>query len=218
MTLSLSTYDPRSGTLGSVICSSSPAVAGRCQWIAAGSGVVCSQNLTNPNLAVTALKALSAGLTAAEALAAALASDCFADYRQVVVVSAAGRPATHSGRHALGVHAESVGEHEAAAGNLLAAPDVITALHSGFLDSSAPTHEGRLLDGLELAVRAGGEIHSLHSAGLVVTDDLPWPSTDLRIDWDENPVARLRSLWQMWQTVKADYRMRALNPARTQGS
>jgi hypothetical protein len=52
-----------------------------------------------------------------------------------------------------------------------------------------------------LAVGAGGELH-------------PVRSTDLRVDWYEDPVARLRALWLMWQTVKADYRLRALNPGR----
>lgn len=214
MTFSLSAYDPRSGTFGSVICSSSPAVAARCQWIRAGIGVVCSQNLTNPGLAVTALQALAAGSAATQALASALASDRFPDYRQVVVVSRSGRPAVHSGRHALGIHAESVGEYEAAAGNLLAATEVITALHAGYLDSDAGTIEGRLLAGLERAVGAGGEIQPVRSAGLVVTDDLAWPATDLRVDWDEDPAGRLRALWRMWQPVKADYRLRALNPDR----
>jgi uncharacterized Ntn-hydrolase superfamily protein len=216
MTFSLSAYDPRSGTFGSVICSSSPAVAARCQWIRAGIGVVCSQNLTNPALAAIALTALASGAAPAEALADALASDRFADYRQVVVVGRSGLPAVHSGRHALGVHAEAVGEHEAAAGNLLAAADVVIALHSGYLSSDAATIEDRLLDGLDLAVRAGGEIDPVRSAGLVVTDDLAWPSTDLRVDWAADPVAELRRLWQMWRQVKADYRQRALDPARLQ--
>jgi uncharacterized Ntn-hydrolase superfamily protein len=213
MTFSLSVYDPRTGSLGSVICSSSPAVAARCQWIRAGIGVVCSQNITNPVLAAVALQALAAGSAASEALASALASDRFADYRQVVVVSPSSRPAVSSGRHALGIHAESVGEHEAAAGNLLAAADVVYRMHSAYLTSDATTIEGRLLDGLEHAVLAGAETSPVRSAGLVVTEDLGWPSTDLRVDWDADPVARLHELWQIWHPVKADYRLRALAPA-----
>lgn len=213
MTFSLCARLPESGAFGSVICSSSPAVAARCQWIRAGVGVVCTQNVTNPALGTIALDALALGQDAADALAVALASDRHPSYRQLVVVGADGRPAASSGADTLGIHADWAGEHAAAAGNLLASAEVITALYAGYHDSTAGTLEGRLLDGLEHALRAGGEDRPVRSAGLVVTADVPWPVTDLRIDWHDDPVAALRELWLVWQPVKADYRARAVNPA-----
>lgn len=213
MTFSLCAYAPESGAFGSVICSSSPAVAARCQWVRAGVGAVCTQNVTNPALATAALDALALGRSAREALAIALAADHHPAHRQLAVVGADGRPAVSSGADTLGIHAERVGEHAAAAGNLLASADVVGALHAGYLGSTAATLEGRLLDGLENALRAGGEDRPVRSAGLVVTADLPWPVTDLRVDWQDEPVAALRRLWQVWEPVKADYRARAVNPA-----
>jgi uncharacterized Ntn-hydrolase superfamily protein len=213
MTISLCAYVPEGGAFGSVICSSSPAVAARCQWIRAGVGAVCTQNVTNPALGTIALDALALGQDAAAALAVALASEQHPSYRQLVVVGADGRPAVSSGADTLGIHAEWAGEHASAAGNLLASADVVTALYTGYLDSTANSLEGRLLDGLESALRTGGEDRPVRSAGLVVTADVSWPVTDLRVDWQDDPVAALRRLWQAWEPVKADYRARAVNPA-----
>jgi uncharacterized Ntn-hydrolase superfamily protein len=213
MTFSLCAYVPESGAFGSVICSSSPAVAARCQWVRAGVGAVCTQNVTNPALGSIALDALALGHDAADALAVALASDRHPSYRQLVVVGADGPPAVSSGADTLGIHAERAGAHAAAAGNLLASADVVAALYAGYLDSKAGSLEGRLLDGLENALRAGGEDRQVRSAGLRVTADVPWPVTDLRIDWQDDPVAALRTLWRTWEPVKADYRARAVNPA-----
>jgi uncharacterized Ntn-hydrolase superfamily protein len=213
MTFSLCAYLPENGAFGSVICSSSPAVAARCQWVRAGVGAVCTQNVTNPALGTVALDALALGHDAADALAVALASDRYPSYRQLVLVGADGGPAVSSGADTLGIHAEWAGEHAAAAGNLLASADVVTALCAGYLGSKAGSLEGRLLDGLEDALRAGGEDRPVRSAGLMVTADVPWPVTDLRIDWQDDPVAALRTLWQAWEPVKADYRARAVNPA-----
>jgi len=212
VTLSLSVYEQKTGAFGSVICSSSPAVAARCQWARARVGVVCTQNVTNPALGKAALDGLAHGESAASALAAALAADDYPAYRQLVVVGPAGRPALYSGSRSLGIHAECAGAHEAAAGNLLASAEVIRAFRDGYIASDASYLEGRLLDGLDQALRAGGEASPVRSAGLVVVGDLPWPVTDLRVDWHDEPAAELRSLWEIWQPVKAEYLVRALEP------
>lgn len=217
MTLSLSVYDEQTGAFGSVICSSSPAVAARCQWARAAVGVVCTQNVTNPSLGAVALDALAQGESPAGALAAALAADEYPEYRQLVVVGPVGTPALHSGARSLGIHAECAGAHEAASGNLLASAEVIAALRDGYTASEASALEGRLLDGLDRALQAGGEATPVRSAGLVVVADAPWPVTDLRVDWHDNPSAELRSHWEIWRPVKADYLQRALDPGKAPG-
>ncbi len=42
---------------------------------------------------------------------------------------------------------------------------------------------------LAAGLRAGGEAGPVHSAGLIVVSDVPWPVTDLRVDWSEDPSA-----------------------------
>ena len=214
MTFSLIARDPATGAFGIVISSSSPAVAARCAHARAGVGVVASQNVTNPALGPLMLDALAAGSDAETALKAALAQEKFPDYRQIAVVDVHGNTATHSGSQSLGVHTHVQGEQAVAAGNLLADERVISALLAGYADSAAADFEQRLLDGLRAALDAGGEAGPVHSAGLLVVDDVPWPVTDLRVDYSEDPIGGLGALWELWQPQKNDYRVRGVDPTR----
>ncbi|MDQ0575210.1 DUF1028 domain-containing protein [Agromyces albus] len=209
MTLSLIAH--HDGAFGIVISSSSPAVASRCAHLRAGVGAVASQNVTNPALGPAALDALESGATAAEAIAAALATDGFADYRQVTVVDAAGRIAVHSGAQALGIHGESLGDACLAAGNLLDNEGVLDAMVGGYTAATG-TLEERLLAALETAVAAGGEAGPLRSAGLSVVEDAPWRVTDLRVDDHDDPIGELRRLVDLWMPQKDAYLTRAVSP------
>ena len=71
----------------------------------------------------------------------------------------------------------------------------------------------RLVAALASGLAAGGEAGPVHSAGLLIVDDVPWPVTDLRVDWSDDPVGDLSSLWRLWRPQAAAYRQRALDPA-----
>ncbi|MFF2486121.1 DUF1028 domain-containing protein [Microbacterium sp. NPDC058062] len=209
MTLSL--VAQADGGFGIVISSSSPAVAARCAHLRAGVGAVASQNVTNPALGPAALDALEGGASATEAVAAALATDGFADYRQLTVVDAAGNVAVHSGAQALGIHGESVGDGCLAAGNLLDNDGVLDAMIAGYT-AAAGALEDRLLAALETAVAAGGEAGPLRSAGLAVVDQASWRVTDLRVDDHDDPIRELRRLVELWMPQKDAYLTRAMSP------
>jgi uncharacterized Ntn-hydrolase superfamily protein len=210
MTLSLVVRD--GAAFGMVICSSSPAVASRCAHLRAGVGAVASQNVTNPQLGVVALDALSGGDGAQRALEVALAAEPYPDYRQLIVVDAAGGTAVYTGARALGVHHGVRAENAAAAGNMLAHQGVIQSLLDGYAGSVATSLEQRLLDGVSAAIGGGGEAGPVHSAGLQVMEDVPWPVTDLRVDWHDDPIIELQRLWEVWEPQKSDYRTRGMDP------
>jgi uncharacterized Ntn-hydrolase superfamily protein len=214
MTFSLVAREPRTGAFGMVICSSSPAVASRCAHARAAVGVVASQNVTNPALGQHVLNSLADGSDADTALKAALAQEQFPDYRQLTIVDVNGSTAVHSGLNSLGVHTHSQGDQAVAAGNLLKYERVISELLGGYADSTSAAFEERLLDGLRAALAAGGEAGPVHSAGLVVVEDVPWPVTDLRVDYADDPIGDLAELWQLWKPQKNDYRVRAVDPTR----
>jgi len=214
MTFSLVARDPASGAFGIVICSSSPAVAARCAHPRAGVGVVASQNVTNPSLGPRVLDSLADGADAEAAMKVALAHEEFPDYRQLTVVDTSGNTAVHSGPHSLGIHTHAQGDQAVAAGNLLADEEVIAALLAGYADSDSTAFEERLLDGLLAALAAGGEAGPVHSAGLLVVEDVPWPVTDLRVDYADDPIADLVELWRIWKPQKDDYRVRGIDPTR----
>jgi len=99
-----------------------------------------------------------------------------------------------------------------AAGNLLRDAEIPAKMVAAF--QRAQGHLGdRLLTAMEAALAAGGEEGPVHSAGLLIVRDVPWPIADLRVDWtDGDPIAELRRLWSIYQPQLEDYVTRALNP------
>ena len=109
MTFSIVARCAETGQFGVAISSSSPAVAARCAHARAGLGAVASQNVTDPRLGPQALDLLARGASAGEAAAILRRGMAHPDYRQLLVVDAAGGVAIHSGARALGVWAEATG-------------------------------------------------------------------------------------------------------------
>jgi len=211
MTFSLVGRCARTGMLGAVISSASPAVAARCAYVRAGVGAACTQNVTDPTLGPALLDRLG---TAEAALAEVVRAARHIEYRQLSVVDAGGRSAVFSGAHALGRAATAQGEGCAAAGNLLADEAVPAAMVAAF-EREPEAHLGdRLVAALAAGLAAGGEEQPVRSAGLLVANDVPWPVADLRVDWTEgDPVGELAVLWRLWSPQAEAYVTRALDPA-----
>jgi uncharacterized Ntn-hydrolase superfamily protein len=216
MTFSLLVHDPATGAFGSVISSSSPAVAARCVHLRDGIGGVHSQNITDPRLGPLILDELERGLGAQEALDSVLGADDYAEFRQVAVIDSSGATALHSGGQSLGIVAAQHDLGAVAAGNMLAGPEVIGALLDGFAAASGEL-ETRLLGGLRSAIGAGGEAGPVHSAGLSVVSDAGWRITDLRVDWSDQPLADLESLVDLWLPQRDAYVQRGHAPAAAPG-
>ncbi|MGV8985905.1 MAG: DUF1028 domain-containing protein [Cypionkella sp.] len=211
MTFSLVARCAKTGQFGMVISSSSPAVTARCAHVRAGVGVVASQNITDPDLGTELLDQLAQGKSAEAALAVVTAGRQYIDYRQLLVVDAAGGRAIHSGGQVLGNWAEALGQNCAAGGNLLADVGVPAAMVAGF--ERATGHLGdRLMTALQAGLAAGGEAGPVHSAGMKIADKLDWPLVDLRIDWADTPIEMLATAWEVYRPQMAAYVQRALNP------
>ncbi len=212
MTLSIVARSADARLFGMAIASSSPAVAARCAHARAGAGAVATQNVTDPALGPLILERLARGASAQAALSAALRETPFGAYRQLVVIGSSGPPAVHSGERALGTVSSAAGADAAAAGNLLANSEVPAAMVEAFEASSG--HLGlRLLEALRAGARRGGEAGPLHSAGLLVVREVPWPIVDLRVDWrEDDPLSELGRAWQIYAPQIDDYVLRALAP------
>jgi uncharacterized Ntn-hydrolase superfamily protein len=214
VTFSLVGRCDRTGMLGAVVTSSSPAVAARCASARAQVGAACTQNVTDPALGPQLLERLAAGAAAAEAMAAVRASTSQVEYRQLSVVDAQGRTAVFSGAHTLGRYRTQEDEQCAAAGNLLATDDVPAAMVDAFVRTAGDHIGDRLVAALTAGRDAGGEEGPVHSCGLVVVDRVPWYVTDLRVDWsDADPIEELARLWERWKPQAEDYVTRALDPS-----
>ena len=213
MTFSIVARCAETGMFGVAVSSSSPAVAARCAYAQAGVGAVASQNVTDPTLGVRGLKLMELGASAPEAISILKATGACIDYRQVTAVDAAGRTAIHSGGNALGVWSEAKAENVACGGNLLASAVVPQAMVDAFLSSRG--HLGdRLIAVMRAALAAGGEAGPVHSAGMKLVRDVPWPVADLRVDWSEDcPIEALAGLWELYKPQLDAYVMRAINPS-----
>ena len=197
---------------GVAVASSSPAVAARCAYAAAGVGAVASQNVTDPTLGPRGLELMRSGASAEEALSILCETGSHIEYRQVLLVDANGGSVVYSGPNALGLHADATAKNAASGGNLLSTERIPQIIVDAFTRSSG--HIGdRLLSAMDAAVAAGGEQGPIHSAGMKLVREVAWPVADLRVDWtDACPISELRKIWDIYRPQLDDYVTRAIDP------
>lgn len=213
MTFSIAARCNETGMFGVAVSSSSPAVAARCAYARAGVGAVLSQNVTDPRLGERLLDLMALGAGAKEAVAIVQGTAENIQFRQLLAVDKCGGAAVFSGSEALGKRGAAQGLGVASGGNLLANESIPETIVSAFMASEGYLGD-RLLVAMQAAVAAGGEEGPLHSAGMKLVQDVPWPVADLRVDWTEGcPIAELASLWALYKPQLADYVTRALAPA-----
>jgi uncharacterized Ntn-hydrolase superfamily protein len=197
---------------GLAISSSSPAVAARCAYARAGVGAVASQNVTDPTLGPLALDLMEQGLCAVEAIEQVRARGEFIEYRQVLAVDKTGVTAIHSGPNSLGIWTQAQGENVASGGNMLANDGVPQAVVDSFSGSSG--HLGdRLIAAMRAGLAKGGEAGPLHSAGMLLVDNVAWPVAELRCDWtDDCPIENIATAWDIYKPQLDAYVQRAIDP------
>jgi len=212
MTFSLVARCAETGMFGVAIASSSPAVAARCAYTRAGVGAVASQNITDPILGPFALDLMQGGMTALQAVAGVRDQGRFIEYRQVLAIDRQGHTAIHSGPNSLGIWTDAAGKDVLSAGNLLANDGVPQAIVDGFVSASG--HLGdRLIAAMRAGLAAGGEAGPIHSAGLQLCREVPWPVADLRCDWtDDCPIEAIATAWAVYKPQLDAYVQRALDP------
>ena len=214
MTFSLVAKCEETGMFGTAVTSSSPAVAARCSYTRSGVGAVSSQNITDPSLGNFALDLLEEGLTAKEAIAKITKEKKNLEFRQILIIDGSGQIAIHSGNNSLGIFSDSFGKNVLSAGNLLANKNVTKAVVEKFEKTQGNLGD-RLVSALQGGLDAGGEVGSIHSAGMQISDKVSWPIVDLRCDWSDGcPIKELTHLWKIYKPQLNDYLQRALDPTK----
>jgi len=202
---------------GLAVSSSSPAVGARCGYARAGVGAVASQNITDPTLGPWLLDLMAGGASAQQAVEQVVAAAPHVQFRQLTAIDAAGRTAAFEGSETLGVHAIASAADVVCAGNLLDNPDLPGAMVAIFEGSGGPLGD-RLITAMKAGLAAGGEAGPLHSAGLLLVREVPWPVADLRVDWhDSDPLAALADLWRLYKPQMDAYVTRAIDPSAAPG-
>ncbi len=157
------------------------------------------------------LKLLQDGFDASVALDTVVHDTPYIKFRQLGLIDCTGTGGLFSGDSVLGCFASAQGKHCVAAGNLLANETVPSAMIKAF-ETSAGSFGSRVLDALCAGVDAGGEVGSVHSAGMLLGGEPSWPLAELRIDWDEDPIGKMRAGWAVYEPQIDDYVTRAYRP------
>ncbi len=215
MTFSLSARCPRTGMFGIAVSSSSICVASRCGvWARAGTGVIASQNITDPRLGAIGLDLLARGQSAQSAIDEMAASNEYPEFRQLAAVDRDGGTGHFSGAKTLGLNRVAEGSGCVAAGNILGSDTVPAKMEEAFEASPGNHLADRLLRALEAGLEAGGEEGDVRAAGLYVVAEHVFPLVDLRVDWHDTPIEELRNLWRLYEPEMAAYLTRALDPTK----
>ncbi|MBM7632284.1 DUF1028 domain-containing protein [Geomicrobium sediminis] len=201
----------KTGALGAIVTSSSPSVGARCPFVKANTGVVLTQNVTDPRLATLGLTAFEAGYTATSVIQAMASATPYPEYRQLGALSAKGDSSAHTGSKALGTHAHDTNENVVALGNLLSNESIPQSMAKTFLESEGALPD-RLLAAISNGFDLGGELDQERSIALIVYKDQIFPYIDLRVDYSDNPLQDLKDLWTIYEPQADDYETRAITP------
>lgn len=201
MTFSIVARSEDGQSWGVAVASRFLAVGSMVPAAVAGVGAVATQANANVAFKGLALAHLDEGATAEIALATLLEDDESPEQRQVGIVDAEGSAAAHTGSLCQPHAGHLTGPGVSVQGNLLAGPEVLSAMEAGWAAAEdEPSLARRLLTALHAGDRAGGDLRGRQSAALFVVrdgagyeggDDV---ATDLRVDDHPDPVAELERL------------------------
>jgi uncharacterized Ntn-hydrolase superfamily protein len=195
-TYSIVARDPDTGALGVGVQSHWFSVGSIVTWGRAGIGAVATQSIAEPAYGPRLLDRLEAGEAPADALAAELAADSEAAYRQVAVVGAAGQVAVHTGESCIAAAGHVEGDGFSAQANMMARRGVWPAMAAAFEASEGPLAR-RLYAALEAAEVEGGDVRGRQSAALLVVpgEGEGWERlVELRVEDTGEPLAELGRL------------------------
>ncbi len=201
-TYSIVARDLATGELGVAVQSHWFAVGAGVAWAEAGVGAVATQSFIDPAYGPLGLTLMRAGRSAPEALQALLAGDAQRDVRQVGMVDAQGRVATHTGPLCIPAAGGQSGAGYVVQANLMDKAGVWPAMARAYESARGDLAE-RLLAALEAAQAEGGDIRGQQSAALVVvkgrSTGRPWADRlfDVRVDDHPEPLRELRRLTQL---------------------
>lgn len=217
MTYTIVGHCQRTGQFGIGVTTFNLAVGGLATGIRTGVGVIASQAFVNLGFRAFGINLLASGDSVAHALATMLASDPYADYRQVLMVDRRGECAGHTGGRARRWASHRIGAGCVAGGNALKDQGVVDAMAVAFEHANGEPLAERLLRGLEAGRDAGGQLGldgplTERSAALVVQGVEDFPEYDLRVDIHERAVDELRRLYTEYRPFHAFHRLRWHRP------
>jgi uncharacterized Ntn-hydrolase superfamily protein len=176
-------------------------------WADPLAGAVATQAWANPSYGPDGLALLRDGLSAEDVVERLTAADDDRAQRQLGIVDAHGRAASHTGEECNPWAGHRTGVGYTAQGNILVSADTVDALAETFERSTSEPLAERLLDCLDAAQEAGGDSRGQQSAAVLVVGagqgyaGLSDSVVDLRVDDHPRPLEELRRLYALHQEL-----------------
>ena len=190
------------GDVGVAVATARPNVGSLVPWVARGVAIA-TQARVDTDLGRRGIMLVEQGVPIDVALPALLARDPERERRQVHGLDAQ-RGFCHTGAECVAWRGHEQGQDFSVAGNMLAGPQVIGAMASGFRRTAQRELAERLLTALEAGQAAGGDKRGKQSAALLVAAAEPRMYHNLRVDDHPDPVAELRRLFDVVVAHAAD--------------
>ena len=210
-TYSIVARDAATGQLGVAVQSCYVAVGAAVPWAEAGVGVVATQSFANVDFGPEGLALMRDGVAPADALRQLLDADPRRETRQVALLDAAGRVASHTGRACVPAAGHLTADGASVQANMMTDDTVWPAMLDAYLRATGDL-AARLVAALEAAEAHGGDIRGRQSAALIVVSgtraEKPWLGHvfDLRVDDHPEPVAELARLLRLKRAQMAQSR------------
>jgi uncharacterized Ntn-hydrolase superfamily protein len=194
MTWSIIARDNSTGQLAIAVATRFFAVGARVPHIAAGIGGIATQALVNPYYGIDGVKLLREGRKPRDIIEALIAADGGRESRQLHIMDAAGRIASHTGRECVDWCGHIEGSDFSLAGNMLAGARVLDDTATAYVEGEKLPFAQRLIAAMRAGEAAGGDKRGRQSAALLIHSNEEWSDLDLRVDDHSDPLAELGRL------------------------
>jgi uncharacterized Ntn-hydrolase superfamily protein len=207
-TFSIVARDVNTGEMAVAVQSNWFSVGTVVSWGEAGVGVVATQSFVNKSFGPRGLELLKAGKSPQEAISILLSDDEAKDFRQLAILDAKGRVATHTGKTCIEVAGHVNGDNFSVQANMMLNDKVVPAMEKAWKEKSTLPLAERMVEVLKAAQQAGGDIRGKQSAALLVVaakpSDEPWNDRliDLRVDDASNPITEIERLLKIFRAYE----------------
>jgi uncharacterized Ntn-hydrolase superfamily protein len=197
MTWSIIARDNATGQFGIAVATRFFAVGARVPHIAAGLGGIATQALVNPYYGIDGLKLLREGRKPHDIVKTLIAADSGHASRQLHIMDAGGRVASHTGSACVDWCGHIEGNGFSIAGNMLAGGRVLDDTAKTYIAHEKLPFAQRLVAAMLAGEVAGGDKRGRQSAALLIHGEEEWSDLDLRVDDHADPLAELERLEQV---------------------
>ena len=197
MTWSIIARDNATGQFGIAVATRSFAVGARVPHIASGIGGIATQALVNPYYGIDGLKLLREGRNSRDIVETLIAADDGRESRQLHIMDASGRIASHTGCECVDWCGHIEGHGFSIAGNMLAGARVLDDTAEAYIAGERLPFAQRLIAAMRAGEAAGGDKRGKQSAALLIYGEEEWSALDLRVDDHTDPLGELERLEQV---------------------